>query len=142
MGPGHTVWLARGIHFGMRACRCLVPCGPAAGAHGYSVLGVPWSHTFLHRLAAALFPVALCHSVLGVPCCLLCFRSLWVPSMVGCRSSPGLRVLPHAQGVRFSRLVIRLLGRSDLQPEVVAWVWEVSCCFFLWRFGPHVEGTF
>ena len=60
--------------------------------------------------------------------------------MVRCCSSSGPRDLPHAQGVRFSHLVIRLLGRSDLQPEVVAWVWNVFCCFFFVAFWSTCGG--
>jgi hypothetical protein len=131
-GPGHTAWSARGTNLGVRACRCLDPCGPAAGAHGYSVLGVPCPHTSCKGLPppCSLWPCAI--RSWGCLATFLFLSSLWVPSAVGCRSSPDRSDLPQgsARGVRFGRLVIRLLGKSDLQPEVVSWVWDVSCSLF------------
>ena len=68
MGP----WGQLKSPLGGLACRCLVPCGLAAGAQARSVLGVPCLPTFLGLPVAALFPVISGHSVLGacqLPCC-------------------------------------------------------------------------
>jgi hypothetical protein len=68
-GPYHLV--GSGYKYLHEGLRCFVPHGPVASAHGYLDLGVPCPYTFLRRLAAALFPVALCRSVSEVPCSLL-----------------------------------------------------------------------